>query len=233
MNNSNGNSSHTLKSAGKLAFQILRVIVPTALIYLLFRNLDWQQVADILKGYPYGFLLLAFFVNLLANFIFAIRWYYLIRSVKIDFPFWSTARLVYYSLFLSNFLPTTIGGDLVKVVGILQGSGKETRTLRISSVVADRVFSLTSKVILMPFIIGFFPKGLHPVFSFPGAESSFLLGIIPPAVRETLLKYWKAVKPWFKPGSVVIVYLLSYASLFFNQLCHFCTCSSSHSSPIL
>jgi len=218
MKNTKGYSSATVKSAGKLAFQILRVIIPIALIYLLFRNLDWQQVADILKGYPYGFLLLAFFVNLLANFIFAIRWYYLIRSVKIGFSFWTAARLVYYSLFLSNFLPTTIGGDLVKVVGILQGSEKDSRTLRISTVVADRVFSLSSKIILMPFIIGFFPKGLHPVFSFPGAESSFLLGIIPPAFREMLGKYWKAVKPWFKPRCVTIVYLLSYASLFFTIL---------------
>lgn len=214
----NGNASGGLKSIAKILFQILRVIVPIGLIYLLFRNLDWQQVRQILQNYPYGFLVLAFFINLFANFLFAIRWYYLIQSVQIDFPFWSAARLVYYSLFLSNFLPTTIGGDLVKVVGILQGKGNGSRALRISTVVADRVFSLSSKLLLIPFIVWFFPRGLHPVLTFPGMESSFLLGIIPSVIREKLNRYWTAVKPWFKPRSVAIVYLLSYASLFFTIL---------------
>ena len=113
-------STVDLKSAWRVLFRILRVIIPLVLLYFLFRNLDWQQILRIMAGYPYGYLVLAFILNLFANFVFALRWYYLIRSVKIEFPFWMTVRLVYYSLFLSNFLPSTIGGDLVKVVGILR-----------------------------------------------------------------------------------------------------------------
>ncbi len=218
MQDSGKGSTVDLKAAWRILFRILRVVIPIVLLYFLFRNLDWQQIQRIMAGYPYGFLLLAFGINLFANFIFAIRWYYLIRSVKIEFPFWTSVRLVYYGLFLSNFLPTTIGGDLVKVVGILQGREKQNRSLRISTVVADRVFSLSSKIVILPFVLWLFPQGLKPVFDLPFLQSSFLLSFIPTGLSDRLRRYWSAVKPWFKFRSIAIVYLLSYTSLFFTIL---------------
>ena len=211
-------STIDLKSAWRVLFRILRVIIPLVLLYFLFRNLDWQQILRIMAGYPYGYLVLAFVLNLFANFIFALRWYYLIRSVKIEFPFWMTVRLVYYSLFLSNFLPSTIGGDLVKVVGILQGKENQNRTLRISTVVADRVFSLSSKILILPFILWLFPQGLKPVFDIPFLHSSIWVSLIPKGLTDKLRRYWSAVKPWFRFRSIAVVYLLSYTSLFFTIL---------------
>ncbi len=207
-----------LKAAWRILFRILRVVIPVVLLYFLFRNLDWQQIQRILTGYPYGFLLLAFGINLFANFIFAVRWYYLIRSIKIEFPFWTAVRLVYYGLFLSNFLPTTIGGDLVKVVGILQGKENQNRSLRISTVVADRVFSLSSKILILPFVLWLFPQGLKPAFDLPFLHSSLFVTLFPKGLTEKLQRYWSAVKPWFKFRSIAIVYLLSYISLFFTIL---------------
>jgi uncharacterized membrane protein YbhN (UPF0104 family) len=211
-------SRFDLKAVGRVLFRILRVIIPLILLYFLFRNLDWAQILSIMAGYPYGFLLLAFGINLFANFIFALRWYYLIRSVGIIFPFWNAVRLVYYGLFISNFLPTTIGGDLIKVVGILREKSEQSRSLRISTVVADRVFSMSSKILLLPFVLWLFPQGFKPVLDLPFLQSPFLLALIPKGISDRVIRYWAAVKPWFRFRNIAVVYLLSYSSLFFTIL---------------
>jgi uncharacterized membrane protein YbhN (UPF0104 family) len=196
----------------------IRIIIPVVLIYLLFRNLDWKTVAQTLRGYPLWILAAAVLMYVGANFLFAFRWHYFLKSVHIDIPYTYVVSLVFYSLFLSNFLPTTIGGDLVKVAGILNRDGPERKSIKISSVVADRIFSFGSKILLLPFTLYIF-KGFVPVdFKLPWLQSLVFIKWLPKKWQAKAEGYWQAVKPWFSFRQIASVLGISWLSLLINIL---------------
>lgn len=200
----------------KNVFLVIRIIVPVILIFLLFRNLDWKAVLRTLDGYPIWVLLVSIVLYALANLLFGFRWYYILKSVEIKIPFPYIVSLVFYSLFLSNFLPTTIGGDLVKVAGLLGRNGSERKSIKISSVVADRIFSFASKILLLPFTIWFFQGYLPIGFKLPWLESMFLVKWLPKGLQVKIQHYMKTIKPWFHPKKIVTVLGISWCSLLVN-----------------
>jgi glycosyltransferase 2 family protein len=202
----------------KNLFLAVRIIVPVVLIFLLFRNLDWAAVLKALHGYPIWILAISVLSYILANILFGFRWYYILKSVDIDIPFTYVISLVFYSLFLSNFLPTTIGGDLVKMVGVVNKGGPQKRTIKISSVVADRIFSFASKLLLLPLTVWIFRDYLAIGFNLPWLQSAFLLNKLPKNFREKLAHYLKTIRPWFKPGKLASVLGISWVSLIVNIL---------------
>lgn len=199
-------------------FLVLRVLVPIVLIYFLFKNLDWQNLGGILRSYPIDGLVLAILASIVANILFAFRWYYLIRTVDINISPWYLIRLMFYSLFLSNFLPTTIGGDLVKIAGITLNSPIGEKSIRISTVVADRIFSLVSKIILIPLVLIFKPAELLQNWHLPLSSSSVIYAKLPERLRTWLGDYLRSIKPWFKAKPLFLIFCISFGSLFFTIL---------------
>jgi glycosyltransferase 2 family protein len=196
-------------------FLFLRILIPLVLIWLLIRNLDWNLVIETLAHFPWWVLGVCILLNFLANVIFAIRWHYLLRTVGVTIPLRYLVSLVFYSLFLSNFLPSTIGGDLVKVAGIYNQGRPEDRAIKVTSVVADRLFSLASKILLFPVVLGLFRTYLPGLFSSPSVSGSvFLWNKIPAKYREKFVHTFHLIKPWFRWDKIGIVLLISWTSLF-------------------
>ncbi len=208
------------KKSGFLSilFNFLRVIVPVVLIYFLFKNLDWENLGEILRSYPIDGLLIAIAASITANILFALRWYYLIRTVNINVAPGYPIRLMFYSLFLSNFLPTTIGGDLVKIAGITLNSPSGEKSIRVSTVVADRIFSLLSKIILIPLVLIFKPAELLQNWQLPMSSSSAIFVKIPVRIRNWLGDYLHSIKPWFRAKPLFLIFCISFGSLFFTIL---------------
>jgi glycosyltransferase 2 family protein len=195
-------------------FLIARILVPVVLIYLLFSHLDWKTVWTTLQGYPLIYLLGAILLNIIANLLFAIRWLYFLRTVEIEISFLDVVKLVFFSLFLTNFLPTSIGGDLIKVAGVLNKDDGKKKSLKISSIIADRIFSLASKIILLPFTLILFKSILPVDFKLPWLQSLTWPAFIPEGWRAKIKKYLHTIKPWFTPKQISVVMLISWASLF-------------------
>lgn len=196
----------------------VRIIIPVILIFVLFRNLDWRIVWQTLQGYPLWMLGVSILLYILANILFSLRWQYFLRSVGVKVPFTYLTSLVFYSLFLSNFLPTTIGGDLVKVAGLVIRDGGEQKSLKISSILADRIFSFASKILLLPATLWIF-KGFLPVdFQIPWLQSLILVDRLPKSWRDKIKRYLHTIRPWFKPGQAATVFAISWTSLLVNIL---------------
>lgn len=196
----------------------VRIIVPVILIFVLFRNLDWRVVWQTLQGYPLWMLGVSILLYILANVLFSLRWHYFLKSVGVRVPFSYLTSLVFYSLFLSNFLPTTIGGDLVKVAGLLARDGGDQKSLKISSILADRIFSFASKILLLPVTLWVF-KGFLPVdFQIPFLQSLVLIDRLPKSWRDKIKRYLRTIRPWFKPSRVISVLGISWTSLLVNIL---------------
>src|SRR5205823_4926165 len=85
-------------------------------------------------------LLLAASTGLVALLLTFVRWYVLVRAQDLPFTVTDSIRLGFVGFFFNNFLPGSVGGDLVKAWYI---AGEQSRrTVAVSTVLIDRVLGL-------------------------------------------------------------------------------------------
>ncbi len=119
-----------------------RILVSLVLMALILRSVDLREALASLERADLRLLLLAFGLNLLTTFLLALRWRVLLMSqgIKIGYP-----RLVatyFTGLFFSNFLLSSIGGDLVRAYYAWKDSGK--RATAVASVLVERLIGSLS-----------------------------------------------------------------------------------------
>ena len=76
------------------------------------------------------------------------RWHVLLRSGGVDIHFKDSLALTFMGLFATNFLPTTIGGDVVRLVGTVQ-MGFD-RAVCLASLAADRLIGMLGMCMTAP-----------------------------------------------------------------------------------
>jgi uncharacterized membrane protein YbhN (UPF0104 family) len=136
------------KRAPNKWWTLLRWLVPLGLIGFMLSQIHWDEILPLLARVSWTSLLASVFAFLLSQFIIAIRWQYLLRVQEIRLPLARLMWLVLVGAFASNFLPTTVGGDVVKMAAVAQGQPK--RAVAVASVAADRLFNLAAMFIWLP-----------------------------------------------------------------------------------
>jgi uncharacterized protein (TIRG00374 family) len=139
---------------------IIRWIVPLGLIAFLLTQVNWQEILPLLVRVSWTSLLASAFAFLLSQFVIAVRWQYLMRVQDIRLPLSRLTWLVLIGAFASNFLPTTVGGDIVKMVAISNGQPK--RAMAVASVAVDRLFNLAAMFFWLPFAVTLRGNGNRP-----------------------------------------------------------------------
>jgi glycosyltransferase 2 family protein len=129
--------------------RLFGTLAAIVLIVLLIRQEGWAEIVDSLKQIsPVSFFLAL--ASLLVSRVFVIaRWHVLLQSGGVEIPFRRTAELTLMGLFASNFLPTTVGGDVVRLAGVMQ-MGFD-RAVSLASIAADRLVGLTGMLFAVPF----------------------------------------------------------------------------------
>ena len=211
----------------KLLF-FLRLVVPVILLAILITRVDFKTFLDHLRTYPPLSLLFAILLVVIANMFFALRWHYILTCVNAKVSLYQVFRLTFFSLFLSNFLPTSIGGDLVKLVGIVDVADKQNNEIKVSSVIVDRLFSMLSKVLLLPFAVHF----LSSITPKPGDVSALSLGFsfIPARIRDKINSYLASIKPWYSIKIILNIFLISWISLAFTSAAYWVVAQPFNSS---
>lgn len=77
-----------------------------------------------------------------------LRWHVLLLSGGIKIHFKDSLALTFMGLFATNFLPTTIGGDVVRLVGVMQ-MGYD-RAVSLASLAADRLIGMAGMAMTVP-----------------------------------------------------------------------------------
>lgn len=137
--------------SGRSRRSILRIIGTLLALLLLVYWLNQQGWAPILEAIgriPIGSFFLAFGIMLVSRFAVTARWYVLLRSARSEISIGQTLRLTFAGLFASNFLPTTIGGDVVRLAGGVQL--KLESAICAASLITDRVIGLVGMATLLP-----------------------------------------------------------------------------------
>ena len=103
-----------------------------------------------------GYFLFALLALLISRLFATARWYVLLKSAGVDISLSRAIMLTFTGNFSSNFLPTTIGGDVVRLTGAMQ-LGYD-RAICLASLVADRLIGMAGMALALPL-------GLIPVLS--------------------------------------------------------------------
>ncbi len=138
------------------AYKLLRLVVSAGIIIYLIMRLDVSEIGMHLKSLKVLPLLAAAaadFLMILAN---SVRWNVLLRAKGMLL---SLPRLVHYyvvSIFFSSFLPTSVGGDFARIVGVASSTGR--RADAFASVVVERLMGFFVLIpiclISIPFVAG-------------------------------------------------------------------------------
>jgi uncharacterized membrane protein YbhN (UPF0104 family) len=186
--------------------KIAGTLVSLGLLVWLLSRLDLPELLLLSSGVPIRVLLISIVLLTTRVFAHTFRWRSLLRGQEIEVPYRELLGLQYGSYFASNFLPTTIGGDVIRFVGIL---GKTSnRVGGAASIVVDRAMGVFAMLFFLP-------------LSFP-ILGGFLatLGVaignveLPDSLRSAIRRVWDATALWLKsPASLLVALLASWVGI--------------------
>ena len=129
----------------------LKILASVTLLLWLSATIDWTQFARTVRAIPGQLLATGLLVAFFGQLLCARRLQILLRVQSVDVSYGFSTRLTFLGLFAGNFLPSTIGGDALKIVLLArQGHGAAVSTL---SVVADRILGLAAFALLLPTVL--------------------------------------------------------------------------------
>ncbi|HTU90611.1 MAG TPA: lysylphosphatidylglycerol synthase transmembrane domain-containing protein [Gemmataceae bacterium] len=119
----------------------------------------WQRHVHGGEPVHAGYLLLAFAVALPSMLLTFVRWYILVRAVELPFRAIDAFRLGFIGLFFNNFMPGSVGGDVIKAAALARE--QDRRTVAVATVIMDRAIALWALVWFVALLgAGFWMSGL-------------------------------------------------------------------------
>lgn len=117
----------------------LQVIVSAGLLALLFRRLDLAALRSLYVTMPLWFYLLSLLVVTAGQVMYAWRWRQVLAASGVSVTVGTAVQQYFIGIFLNNFFPSTVGGDMAKVyyLGRRHGYGPIA-----ASIVLDRLLSI-------------------------------------------------------------------------------------------
>lgn len=169
----------------------LKVLISAGLLAWLVRSIEWQHVADLLAGAKIPWLAAALGWIVVSVAVSAYKWQLLNRAAGLATPYRVLWQSYWACLFFNNFLPSSIGGDAVRIywtgkyVGDMAGAA--------ATVVAERILATAGLSLLallawpfsrldVPYLVMFF--AVLALFSL-----ALLLLILYPKLLESLQRF--------------------------------------------
>lgn len=203
-----------------------KILVSFALLGFLFVNYDSTEVRQLLVGIDGIAFLVALLLGSAGVCLAAVRWSVVLRvlGIAVQFPEW--LKLTYVGAFFNQLLPSSVGGDVVRVWHLSVAGERLARA--VLSVLLDRVLALVALAVM---ILGGMPWLFDVVsdsvlgWALLGATAAVLGGLVLLLSMERLLILLRRVSPRFanalaelsesaralflKPGSGLVGLLLS------------------------
>ena len=192
------------------------------LLYLIWSQ-GWGEFKQALSLIPWQIFGIAIGLTLSSRVCVTLRWLVLLRSASAKISFWQAFRLMFMGNFASNFLPSTVGGDMVRLAGVV--SLGVDAAVGAASLVLDRLIGMVGMASFGPYglyLISQRPVGLGgPVYA-PSLAIFASLRRVPvfdwiyrkaePFVRSLMA----STLNWFRrPVSLLLALLCTYGHMLF------------------
>ena len=130
-----------------LAF-VLKAAISALLLYLSLRRVDLDSVRQQLGGLDLRWIAFILFVLCIAMPLAALRWHEIVAICGAKLPLATALRYSFIGQFFSQVLPSTVGGDAVRIWLLARGSGAGW-SVAIYSVLIDRVVGVSALAVLV------------------------------------------------------------------------------------
>ena len=130
------------------------MLVSAALIGYLLATAKLDELAAMLKSWHVIYFLIAVLLEVVRNVIFAYRWKITLSVSGIKVPFPTLVRFYFVGAFFNLFLPTALGGDVVRGYNLAVRSGKKVDAA--TSVLVERIvgFFALAFIALLALLLG-------------------------------------------------------------------------------
>ncbi|MFI4987419.1 MAG: YbhN family protein [Alphaproteobacteria bacterium] len=159
-----------MSSAASRPGRLKKLLVPAAkaavsalLLWLMLRNLDWGDVVARLQSISPPSLLGALVLIYFGTSLSAARWWLILSAVDYRLPITLLLRYVFIGFFFNQALPSTVGGDAMRIVlGTRAGLPVD---VAFRSVLAERLIGLFVLLLLslagLPMMMRYFAMDYH------------------------------------------------------------------------
>jgi len=143
--------------SAKRGFFLLKLALTLSLLYVVFHYVDiglvWEHIIAVNPWY----LLASWLCIVVGYFLCGLRWAWMAVGLGIDVSRKRKIHLYFLGMFTSLFLPSTIGGDVVRGIMLAKGEGRKgVGLLAAASVVLDRLNGMYALVVLLTISMFFF-----------------------------------------------------------------------------
>lgn len=141
-------------SARSIALLAIKIVVSFGLIFYLLKKVDIAQVQSLLVAVRFEYLLLAGVLIIIQYLFVSLRWKWVVSKLGGSLQFRDAVRLTFEGCFFNQLLPSSIGGDAVRILRARNLLG----SVRLSgaSVLLDRFLGLLALTLLVLAIAPFF-----------------------------------------------------------------------------
>ncbi|MDH5606727.1 MAG: flippase-like domain-containing protein [Anaerolineae bacterium] len=199
------------------------IIALGLVVWLLLRQ-GWQEIWYAVQQIDASHFALALALMFGSRLSIAGRWYTLLRSAGEKISYADTLKITFAGLFSSNFLPSTVGGDVVRLAGARQkGLGGAVSA---ASLIVDRLVGMAGMLAISP--VGFL-KWAATGMVMPGARlgGQYFLAAAVPSGDNLVLRVWhkgmslikrvgQAISIWLRqPKALIIALLFTFGHMAF------------------
>lgn len=124
---------------GRLLFRLLRPIISVALLFFLLRSAGISEAWALVAGSDLPLLGVAVLLVIAAVAVSAYKWQWLLIAQGVQVPLSRLFSSYLVGLFFNNFLPTNIGGDVVRIHDIARRTGRTAEAA--ASVIGERLLA--------------------------------------------------------------------------------------------
>ena len=121
------------------------------------REQRWSKLAAIFAQMNLGVFAAALGIFVMSQVMVGFRWWLLLRTQSIFVDLGPALRLHFLGLFYNNFLPSSVGGDLLRAWYVTKHTDKKFEA--VLSVFVDRIIGLLSALIIAIFFYWLFLRG--------------------------------------------------------------------------
>jgi uncharacterized membrane protein YbhN (UPF0104 family) len=125
---------------------LVRIAVSVAALAFVLRSIDLELLWMRVRAMNPAWLLLAIAAYLFMLTVSVWRWHRLLHAQHIEVPRKRLLESTWVSLFFNNFLPSNIGGDVIRIADTAPAAG--SKTLATTVILVDRVLGLVALVMV-------------------------------------------------------------------------------------
>jgi uncharacterized protein (TIRG00374 family) len=125
---------------------VINAVISIFLIILIIYLTGIKSISTSLASMSLSLFLLAIVIENLGVMVSAKKWHILLKAKKVHVSFFTAWKYYYYGTFFNAFLPTTVGGDVIKAYGLSRRLNRKEDAF--SSVVMDRLSGLVAVIMI-------------------------------------------------------------------------------------